>query len=368
MVALRRLRDLWRRAGVSSSVWRDQRGNILLFTTVAVVPIMIVMGGLAMDIAHLTTVDGELQKSMDAAALAGAGKLGFDDSVFPTVRQTARDYASRNGYRAGTVSLDLNTGNTVNGNIVLGIWNGTARTFTPSLDGSQVNAVKCQYNTTIPTSFLGLLGLRSLGTAAGAIAIANPPAQPSCNEPILPIAVKACAFKDPVTGQYNNSTGCGSTLSWIIEQQVRRPPQVQLGRVGEPGRIQLVPARDPGRHRECGECESDLQRDDHRRAEHLRGQRYDAADVQKASGHRAREYASARDPGHAGRRNGRLPSRLVGLGDGRHGNAVRFAGWADQRIATGHDLQQVRRHPDLRSERQVPRSAKQRPSGNGHLQ
>ena len=31
---------------------RDQRGSILLFTTVLVVPLMIIIGGLAMDIAY----------------------------------------------------------------------------------------------------------------------------------------------------------------------------------------------------------------------------------------------------------------------------------------------------------------------------
>jgi Flp pilus assembly protein TadG len=209
-----RLTDLWNRASRARGWWRDQRGSVLLFTTVAVVPIMIVMGGLAMDIAYFASVDAELQRSMDAAALAGAGKLGFDDSVFPTVRQTARDYATRNSYRGGTVSLDLNTGNSATGNVVLGIWDGNARTFSPSVDGSRVNAVRCRYNTTVPTSFLRLLGILGLPSGAEAIAIANPPAQPSCGEPILPIAVKACAFKN-ADGTYNNSNGCGSTLSWI---------------------------------------------------------------------------------------------------------------------------------------------------------
>jgi len=192
---------------------RDQRGSILLFTTILVVPLMIIFGGLAMDLAYFGTVDDELQRSMDAAALAGAGKLGFDSSAFPTVRSFAQSYASINPFRTGTINLDLNTGNDVNGNIVLGIWNAGA--FTPSLDGSKVNAVRCQYSTTVPTSFLRLIGINSLATAAQAVAIANPPATPGCGTPILPIAVAPCAFQDAGTGAFNNSNGCGTGITWI---------------------------------------------------------------------------------------------------------------------------------------------------------
>jgi hypothetical protein len=195
---------------------RDQRGSILLFTTILVVPLMIIFGGLAMDLAYHGTVDDELQRSMDAAALAGAGKLGFDSSAFPTVRSFAQSYASSNQFRTGTINLNLNTGNDANGNIVLGIWNAGA--FTPSLDGSKVNAVRCQYSTTVPTSFLRLIGVNSLDAAAQAVAIANPPATPGCNTPILPIAVAPCAFQD-AGGGFSNSNGCGSSLTWISSSQ-----------------------------------------------------------------------------------------------------------------------------------------------------
>ena len=195
---------------------RDQRGSILLFTTILAVPLMIIFGGLAMDLAYHGTVDDELQRSMDAAALAGAGKLGFDSSVFPTVRSFAQSYASSNQFRTGTINLNLNTGNDANGNIVLGIWNAGA--FTPSLDGSKVNAVRCQYSTTVPTSFLRLIGVNTLDAAAQAVAIANPPATPGCNTPILPIAVAPCAFQD-AGGGFSNSNGCGTSLTWISSAQ-----------------------------------------------------------------------------------------------------------------------------------------------------
>ena len=197
---------------------RNQQGSILLFTTILVVPLMIILAGLAMDMAYFGTVDDELQRAMDAAALAGAGKLGFDSSVFPTVRSFAQSYASANRYKVGTISLGLNTGNAPDGNIVLGIWSGG--TFTPSLDGSKVNAVRCQYSTTVPTSFLKLVGITSLASAVQAVAIANPPVTPGCGTPILPIAVVPCAFYDAGTGAFNNSNGCGTGLTWISSNKI----------------------------------------------------------------------------------------------------------------------------------------------------
>ena len=186
---------------------RDQRGSILLFTTVLVVPLMIIIGGLALDLAYYGTVDDELQRSMDAAALAGAGKLGFNDTYFPAARQWAHDYALLNPYRVGNINLDLNTANNPSGNIVLGIWNGS--TFTPSLDGTRVNAVQCRFATTVPTSFLRLIGLNSLNTGAMAIGWAAQPATAPENACMFPVGLSSCFFGGPT------SSGCGATVSFI---------------------------------------------------------------------------------------------------------------------------------------------------------
>jgi Flp pilus assembly protein TadG len=156
----------------------DEKGNVLLFTT-AMMVFLLVMAGIAIDLGYLALVDNEVQRAMDAAALAGAGNLGFDDSVFPAVRLAAQTYARRNAFHNGTINLDLNTANDANGDIVLGVWDPTkSPKFQPSTDGTAVNAVRCHYQTSIPTSFLRLLGFSTLGVSAQAIAIANPPATP----------------------------------------------------------------------------------------------------------------------------------------------------------------------------------------------
>ena len=190
----------------------NEKGNVLIFTTVLVVPLMIIFGGLALDLAHVGTVDDEIQRSLDAAALAGAGKLGFDSSVFPAARAWARNYALLNplhngGTTLATINLNLNTSNTANGDIVLGIWNGSS--FTPSLDGTKVNAVLCRHQTTVPMTFLRLLGLTSLPAAGEAIAWATQPVTPPQDECVFPMALSSCFFGG------STSAGCGATVTFI---------------------------------------------------------------------------------------------------------------------------------------------------------
>jgi len=189
----------------------NQHGSVLLFTTVTLV-LLLVFGGIAIDLTYFGSVRRELQRSMDAAALAGAGNLGFDDTAFPAARAAAQNYANLNGYSdpaAGVVSLNLNPANDPNGQIVLGIWNGN--NFTPSLNGTQVNAVLCQYARPIPTSFLQLLGMTNLAVSAQAIAVTNPPLLPP-TPCVFPMALSGCAFTD--TGAFS-SQGCGAAATFI---------------------------------------------------------------------------------------------------------------------------------------------------------
>ncbi len=201
----------------------DQRGSVLLFVTVMMI-MMLAFGGVAIDLAYFGTAKRELQRSMDSSALAGAGNLGFSAANFPNARAAAQNYAGLNGYshpNNPNINLNLNTGNAANGDIVLGIWNNG--TFTPSLNGSQVNAVQCQFATTIPTSFLGVLGFPTLPVSARAIAVTNPPLVPptTC---VFPMALSACAFTN--AGAFN-TLGCGQAATFISSSG--QPPNTNAG-------------------------------------------------------------------------------------------------------------------------------------------
>jgi Flp pilus assembly protein TadG len=183
--------------------FRDQRGTVILFTAVALVALL-AMGGFAIDMAYLLAIKGEIQRSLDAGALAGAGKLGFDTTAFATARAFAQTFAGANPHRkpgAPLISLDLNAGNAAGGNIVLGTWAPTPGTFTPSLDPFLVNAVRCQWSTTIPTSFLRVIGINTLPVSAEATAIASP---------AHTLRPATCQFPMGISSCVANGSPCGA--------------------------------------------------------------------------------------------------------------------------------------------------------------
>ncbi len=200
----------------------NERGTVVIFILLSIF-LLLVFGGFAIDLAFVSTAKGELQRSMDAAALAGAGQLGLNDTVFPAARQEAWRFADLNPSRVGAIGLDLNTGNAdPDGDIVLGVWDGAA--FTPSLDGSAVNAVRCQYAADVPVSFLRILGFTTLPVSARAIAIGNPPDSLPPGACMFPMGVTACQFLD--AGAYT-SQGCGTAMTFATSSG--QPPNTQAG-------------------------------------------------------------------------------------------------------------------------------------------
>jgi Flp pilus assembly protein TadG len=190
-------------------IFKEERGSAVLLALGFMI-FLLAMGGIAIDVAYQMTATGELQRSMEAAALAGAGKLGFNNTAFPGARTAAIQYAGLNPYHnafGNLINLNPNPANAPNGDIVLGVWNGGS--FTPSLDGTIVNAVQCQWATTVQTSFLRVLGFQTLPVSAQAIAIANPPRNPPPTGCMFPIGLSSCFFGG------NTSLGCGATVTFI---------------------------------------------------------------------------------------------------------------------------------------------------------
>jgi hypothetical protein len=191
-------------------LFANERGTAVLLTLGFMI-FLLAMMGFASDLAYQMSATGELERSMEAAALAGAGKLGFNDTAFPTARASSQQYGQLNPHHntpfGSLINLNLNTGNTANGNIVLGVWDNGS--FTPSVDGTVVNAVRCQFATQVQTSFLRVLGINTLPISASAVAVANPPATPPVDGCVFPIGVGSCPF------QGNTSLGCGAPITFI---------------------------------------------------------------------------------------------------------------------------------------------------------
>jgi|GEM_PF-1346844 Flp pilus assembly protein TadG len=192
----------------------DQRGTAVLLT-IGMMVFILAMVGVAVDLGYQFAAIGEVEKSMEAAALAGAGNLGFNDTAFPAARAAAVQYATLNPYHnpgAKVIRLDPNPANAPNGEVVLGVWDNASATFTPSVDGTVVNAVRCRKTTTVPTTFLRVLGIQTLPVSGSSIAIANPPALPPPNTCVFPIGLSSCPFQN---NQVFTSGGCGKTIKFI---------------------------------------------------------------------------------------------------------------------------------------------------------
>lgn len=190
-------------------MFKDEQGGALILAFGFLI-FLLAVGGYAIDLAYQMAAVGELERSMEAAALAGAGKLGFNDSVFPDVRAAAQNYGLLNPYHNAlglSINLDANVGNAPGGDIVLGFWDGAS--FTPSLNGMIVNAVKCRWGSTIPTSFLRILGIQTLPIRAEAIATSNPPAYLPPEGCLFPVGLSSCFFNGAT------SAGCGATVTFI---------------------------------------------------------------------------------------------------------------------------------------------------------
>ncbi len=198
---------------------KRQRGNVIVFVLLSII-FLLTVAGVAVDVGALFVARSELHRATDAGALAGAGKLGFDDTVFQTARDYSVNFAANNPTHFGPVALSRNDVNAANGDVVLGIWAGGG--FTPSLDGSQVNAVLCRTRRSIPISFGQLAGIPSVTIGAESVAVSNPPnTAPGC---VFPIGVTTCQFS---SGSAWTSLGCGSAVTFATSSG--KVPGTQAG-------------------------------------------------------------------------------------------------------------------------------------------
>jgi Flp pilus assembly protein TadG len=203
-------------------IFRDSRGSVMIFTMLTII-FLLVVGGLAVDFAHQFTLRNEIQRSMDAAALAAAGKIQYIGSgVIPSdVRDYALNFATKNKARTGTITLARNDGNDDTlfnsqaapyGDVLTGHWSNTTRTFTKSLDARIVNAVMCRYKTAFPTSLFRLWGISEMSVQAVSIATSDPALAPPTDGCTVPIGLSQCSFQ---SNQIFTTNGCGTIVKFI---------------------------------------------------------------------------------------------------------------------------------------------------------
>jgi len=155
---------------ISTSIVRGmrgaQRGQALVVATVALVA-MLGMSGLAIDLGHAYSDYQKLMNATQSAALAGATEL--TNGTAASAITAANDYSALSGDE-NTVS-DLSNVTMVSGYPVAKCLTsiGTICTAYPSGD----NALAVSEKASVPTTFLGVLGINSLSITATATAAAG---------------------------------------------------------------------------------------------------------------------------------------------------------------------------------------------------
>jgi Flp pilus assembly protein TadG len=218
----------------------------------AVLPVMAVyllvgigMLALAVDLGHIFLVKSELQRTADAAALAGALRLMTPNTgVTPGVMAASPDCtrAISAAQAVGTQNKnDAQTTTLANIAVSLGTWNGTTFSDTGCASPTQVNAVQVKASRTI-TVFFGSIftGHSTMNLSALATVLVGPVGGTPPGYHTLPLAVDS--DKLPSNGQklvmHLNPTpgddGCWHTFFWqnpaasllsdIINGTVETPP------------------------------------------------------------------------------------------------------------------------------------------------
>jgi Flp pilus assembly protein TadG len=144
--------------------------------TVFLLLIFILLAGMGFDAARVYVAAHQLQNAADAAALAGARvvKTSSQDDA----RQQAMDIASLNSVLGQPVLLNANTDNydPNNGDIIIGIYNRSSKTFTPTT--TDPNAVKViakrtadSLNGSLSLIFARIINVNTIDISRDAIAI-----------------------------------------------------------------------------------------------------------------------------------------------------------------------------------------------------
>ena len=194
---------------------------------VIAVYLLVAVGVLALviDLGHIFLVKSELQRTADAAALAGALRLmtpstGLTPGVMPASVDCSRAITA--GEAVGTQNkTDGQPTTLANLAISLGTWNGTAFTDTGCANPSQVNAVQAVASRTADIFFGGILtGSTNINLSASATVLVGTVGGLPPGYPTLPIAVDS--DKLPSNGEklvmHLNPTpgddGCWHTFFW----------------------------------------------------------------------------------------------------------------------------------------------------------
>lgn len=187
----------------------NSRGGVLILVAILLV-VFISIAALAIDIGQLSTTRNELQNVADAAALAGAGKIGtvYMDDLTPAqvpgytfersqIVDVVKAVALQN--RASGLNVSILDNAT---DIRIGKWNATTKEIDPVTlvepDAVYVKARRDnQANSPVSTFFAGIFGIDTMAVTAEAVASLSGPSTVAEGELQLPVGISENVFLEP---------------------------------------------------------------------------------------------------------------------------------------------------------------------------
>lgn len=163
------------RAGSAPDARAHRRGWVAVFIAIVLTAVFAIVG-VALDTAWTQATTQQLHAAADAAALAGAQQVMADsqNNQFAATRQLAVDTAVANTAGGVALVIDPNPANDPAGDVVVGIWDSQAKTFTPDTvapDAVQVTTRRASsQNGPLGLFFGGMFGTASVQVSRSAIA------------------------------------------------------------------------------------------------------------------------------------------------------------------------------------------------------
>ncbi len=251
-----------------------QSGQVVVWTAF-LLPILLVAAGLTFDVGNMINIRDEFTGAVDAAAIAGAQALHDPKTTETFVRNSVKNIAganqvpslAKNGKNSNPVVLGLNSNNSATGDIVIGTYDHTAKTFTvlPSpVDMSKANAVKVNGHLgtasgTLPLAFGRLVGMNSYDTtrtsvaALGGTVSAQPTGPVAINKDIFTGKTKGFTAPDDIkVSTANNSmawTGFfGGSSAAAIKNFITNPANIPTLKLGD--QISLANGNQTGNYKD----------------------------------------------------------------------------------------------------------------------
>lgn len=193
---------------------KNKKGSVTVVVALALIT-LIGFAALAIDVGHMMVTRNELQNISDSAALAATRELAILYKSPAYIAASGADYifyASNNKTSIVSYAQTVTTVNTAvnvagknialsSADFILGSWDASARTFTPTNASPNAVQVVAQRNGAengpVATFLAGVVGLTSFNARTVATAaLTGVPQLPACALP-LPVGISMAWYSDP---------------------------------------------------------------------------------------------------------------------------------------------------------------------------